>query len=214
MGKTLIISFLFVVVCLIGFNGYAEGAFRLYAEPAENRIVLGDVLSDVKQYAAVDSSRFYLIQGDSEGAVDLVIGRFLNDGNVYAVDVSVPDSIVSFYRFDAGNGWIPVGSEKILAPYFMELEDMDGDGVPEVLLSSAPNMNGNRWINIFRYSVEREVMYLAGQITTDYKVCKDKKTIEVEYEGSSYMPQVKSLYRWLDENLVLENEVIGNISDE
>lgn len=160
----------------------------------------------------------YFAAGDSDGAVRFVVGRFIDDKNIYALDVSEQDSLVSFYCLDRNIRWQPLASLKLRNDvsflYSVEFEDLDGDGRNEIMLSTHPNMNGNKWMDIYYCSPENMSIHYAGSISTDYEVKKKIKTIEVTYGGSFYMNQIKTLYQWRNEMLIPQKSAVLVLNQE
>lgn len=209
MGRIKYIFLLLVFLpALYSFQKKGENA-RVVIDPDGVRLSVDCLDSLTSTIVALDKEKHqivYAAAGDSDAAARFVVGRFIDDKNVYAIDVSVKDSLVSFYCLDRNMRWQQVGglkSEDDLSwIYFVEFEDLDGDGRNEVLLSTSPNMNGNRWMNIYYCSPSNSTFYYSGSISTEYKVKKKNKTIEVDYGGSFYMDQIKTLYQWRNEMLI------------
>lgn len=182
---------------------------RVAIESEDVRLSVECLDSLTSSVVALDQKKHqmvYFAAGDSDQAARFVVGRFIDDKNIYAIDISVQDSLISFYCLDRNVRWQQVGglkSEDDLSwIYFIEFEDLDGDGRNEVILSTHPNMNGNRWMDIYYCSPQNSTFHYSGSISTEYEVKKKNKTIEVDYGGSFYMDQIKTLYQWRGEMLI------------
>lgn len=79
-------------------------------------------------------------------------------------------------------------------------EDINGDGLDELLISTSNNMNGNNWTAIWVW--ESGKFARAGTICCGYHVSPDKKEIYEEHEGSWYMDRTKTVYEWVNNRLV------------
>lgn len=79
-------------------------------------------------------------------------------------------------------------------------DDLNGDGVEELLVEGGMNMNGNQWTDVFVW--ERDAFVYAGTLCCEYKVSPDKKQILEEHEGSWYMDHTKTLYEWETNRLI------------
>lgn len=111
---------------------------------------------------------------------------------------------------------VPCGTFSIKDTWLMQclkFEDLNGDGVYETMLGSGRNMNGNQWFKVFIYDALGDSIYNAGELNTDYKVDHKTQTIAETYEGSWYMEQTKTIYKWRGNNLVPEKMAVITGSD-
>lgn len=131
----------------------------------------------------------------------------------FAVQLEPKTQIVTFYKITDGKK-LPKGQYKVETSIDrLDFEDLNGDGANEILISTAPNMNGNRWVEAFVYDRSKDSIIDAGDFSTDYKVDAIHKTIEVNYEGSQYMDARKTLYKWYGSQLVPEKQVVMAAKD-
>ncbi|RZJ71788.1 hypothetical protein [Flavobacterium sp.] len=175
------------------------------------KAILDSILPSVLELSKSDTATFFFGHDeflDEEPFREILIGRFLDRSQVLATEVHFRDSTINFYAL-ADRKWNKTGSEKTdFAIFSIDFDDLDNDGKPEILTSSSPNMNGNRWLNIYRFSNKTKTIKYAGAFNTDYKIKKNAKQIEETYEGSAYMDSWKTLYEWRDEMLVPVKKVV------
>lgn len=149
---------------------------------------------------------------------DTLLEKFCLDrsSNKFATYINVHHNDIAFYRYKNGRK-IAIGRCKITLNGVvgeLRLEDMNGDGVKEMMLCTSPNMNGNRWIQVFIYNKNKDSVELAGDICTNYTVNKSAKTVDVYYTGSWYMDVYKEIYKWYGYRLVPEKKVVLSIVDQ
>lgn len=150
-------------------------------------------------------SNFYL--DCSENPNLLVAGRLIGDGKIYGVDYSCKESLLVLYRLD-DEIWNVIGREEANDFHSFEFEDLDGDKRNEIITSTFPNMNGNSFKEVYYYSQKSDTIKYAGGFSSNYKVNLFKRRIEVEYYGSWYANQLKTIYEWRDEKIIPVKEVI------
>lgn len=170
--------------------------------------------------AKIDTSSFYYgttIFDDKSVLRQILIGKFVDKKAVIAAEINNKDTIITFYSLDHEK-WKRIGSAKMqIAVFSVNFEDLDGDNRKEIVVSTSPNMNGNSWKEIYRFSTHTNTIKYAGSFSTEYVVRKDKKQIEETYEGSWYMDTSKTLYEWRQEKLVPIKQIIlahNNTPDE
>lgn len=138
----------------------------------------------------------------------LFMGKFI-DKSIIAIEIRFKDTCINFYKL-SDKTWKLIGTEKTQIPIFnIKFEDLNGDKHNEIITSTAPNMNGNTWQEVYIQN-NGKIKY-AGSFSTDYKINNDKKEIEESYEGSWYMSRTKTLYRWIDYQLIPVRQVVLNI---
>lgn len=143
---------------------------------------------------------------DEDTSRIIVIGKFIDHQKVYAVDISSQmNATVSFYCLN-GKQWQKIGSHEtpndILKVAF---KDYDGDGKNEIITEGHYNMNGNFCNEFYHFSVANNTVNYAGSFFAgvyDYEIGEGGKTLKVEYGGSWYMPQSKTIYGWRNEKLI------------
>ena len=133
----------------------------------------------------------------------LYIGHLFSETKIHALLQLPNDSFFYVYEYN-GSQW------KELARYegpgnlgeMLRLEDLNGDKIPEIISETSPNMNGNKWMKVYVYSKEKNSFEFAGDLTSGYTVKPERKEIWVEYYGSWYMTQEKSIYYWYGNTLI------------
>ena len=66
-------------------------------------------------------------------------------------------------------------------------------------------MNGNSWMRVYAYNSQKDSLLYAGELNTDYTVKPALKEIWIEYEGSWYMPEEKTIKKWIGNHLVTKS---------
>lgn len=145
----------------------------------------------------------------------ILIGKFIDDKNIIAIEVNLKDTLIIFYSLNHKNEWKTSGSERTnIEVYSIDFEDLNGDSINEIITSTSPNMNSNSWKEVYCYSKIYKTIKYAGSFSTDYNVNKIKKEIEETYEGSNYMDQSKTLYQWRQEKIVpIKRLIIAHNND-
>lgn len=138
-----------------------------------------------------------------------------NSANRYGVRIDIATQKIIFYKYINGKR-VQIGKDSITLHNVgsVMLEDLNGDGVKEVLVCTSPNMNGNQWILAYVYNKQIDRIQLAGNFCTNYTVNVKVKTIEVYYTGSWYMDVYKEIYKWYGCRLVPEKKVVLSIIDQ
>ena len=152
---------------------------------------------------AKDTAIIYDVRlAEDENVLDIV-GKFIDSTRIFALSIIPEDTIITFHRFD-NNNWKKIGSHTAISDviFMIDFIDMDNDRNNEIIVRTPPNMNGNTWQDVFRYSVENDSIELAGSFSTDFEIKKENKTVEVTYEGSWYMTPEKTLYQWHNNRLI------------
>ena len=137
----------------------------------------------------------------------LFMGKFI-DKSIIATEIRFKDSCINFYKL-SDKTWKLIGTEKTQIPIFnIKFEDLNGDKLNEIVTSTHYNMNGNTWQEV--YIQNKGKIKYAGSFSTVYKI-NSKKEIEETYGGSWYMDNTKTLYRWIDYQLIPIKQVVRNI---
>lgn len=178
--------------------------------------ILDKILPGVIAIAKADTTVFYFgnnaIDDDSIFRL-LLVGKPLNRTTVLATEINLQDTSINFYMLNK-DSWELIGSEKTnTMVYQLEFEDLDGDGDNEIVTSTARNMNGNTFREVYYFSNKAKTIKYAGSFSTDYVVNKDKKQIEETYQGSWYADQSKTLYEWRQEKLVPIRQIILSLDN-
>lgn len=104
--------------------------------------------------------------------------------------------------------WVLVSKFDSSEVNFFEIVDINNDEVREIQSIGYPNMNGNYWNNFYSFSKE-ENKFIAGGgfFSSMYEFKPQLNRIEVEYGGSWYMPNTKTIYYWKNQKLIPFKEV-------
>jgi len=150
-----------------------------------------------------------------DNPISHIVGKFIDSTQIFALNYNHTDTLINFYRFEQGK-WKIIGSHTAIADsmtFLVGFIDMDNDKYNEIIVRTPPNMNGNTCQDVFRYSAEKDSVELAGSFSTDFEIKKEKKTVEVTYEGSWWMTNSKTLYKWHNNKLIPEKSLELSIKD-
>lgn len=167
--------------------------------------ILENLLPNSFQLASKNNTRFYYgnntIEEDSLFR-HLLVGKFINNELIIAIELNWQDTIVNFYKLD-NETWNLIGCENIDIPiYKFSFEELNGDTNNEIVASTAHNMNGNTWQSVYSYSKKTNTIKYAGTFSTDFVIKRHRKQIQETYGGSWYMDYSKTLYKWQQEKLI------------
>ena len=104
--------------------------------------------------------------------------------------------------------WVLVSKLESREVNSFEIVDINNDGTREIQSIGYPNMNGNYSNNFYSYS-EKENKFIdgGGFFSSMYKFKPQLSRVEVEYGGSWYMPNTKTVYYWKNQKLIPFKEV-------
>jgi hypothetical protein len=133
---------------------------------------------------------------------------WVDEKDKFSVKINDETQIVTFYRTVKGK-LKKIGSRKchLHGLDVLQIEDLNGDGVNEVMFGTGRNMNGNQWFEAFIYVPKTDKMEYAGSFSTGYTVDAKHKTVMVDYSGSWYMDVITTRYKWYGHRLLPEREV-------
>jgi hypothetical protein len=104
--------------------------------------------------------------------------------------------------------WVLVSKFDSDRVFYFEIVDINNDGVREIQSIGYPNMNGNYWNNFYSFSREDNKFIAGGGFFSSmYEFKSQLSRIEVEYGGSWYMPNTKTIYYWKNQKLIPFKEV-------
>ena len=104
--------------------------------------------------------------------------------------------------------WVLVSKFDSSEVFSFEIVDLNNDGVREIQSIGYPNMNGNYWNNFYSFSKEdNKFIDGGGFFSSMYEFKPQVSRIDVEYGGSWYMPNTKTIYYWKDQKLIPFKEV-------
>lgn len=176
--------------------------------------VLDDWGSIVESYPEKDSIFYPLGYTTMEEDTSrlIAVGRFIDGKMLNAVDISAPDEgVATFYAYRK-HKWEKIGQYPIENNvYSLEFEDYDGDGQNEIKARGASNMNGNYSNYFYSYSGKENKVNYAGNFYSgqfEMQTRNGEERINVNYEGSWYMDQEKTVYRWHEGKLLPLKQVV------
>ncbi|MBK5720429.1 hypothetical protein JGH11_06055 [Dysgonomonas sp. Marseille-P4677] len=180
-------------------------------------VYLDSISPDIKKFTE-KSDTIYDIAYHKDGHFSHIIGKIIDEQNVYALLYDDKDTLLNFYYFDlAKTKWKQIGSERPVWEQIFDvsIEDMDGDNRNEVITFSYPNMNGNTFKEIYYFSPNNDSVHIAASFfTSTYEADKIAKTVRTYYGGSWYMPLILTLYKWHGENLIIMKEIRKNLVED
>ena len=104
--------------------------------------------------------------------------------------------------------WKYLNSTEVYDVDYFQFVDLNNDGIIEIQTIGHPNMNGNYWNNFYSYSeAENKFIEGGGFFSSMYEFKNAKSRVEVEYGGSWYMPESKTIYYWKNHKLIPYKEV-------
>lgn len=141
---------------------------------------------------------------------NMLVGKLIDDKHIVAIEVNFRDTAIRFYELKKSK-WSLIGQAKTnINVYLIMLEDLNGDGVKEIVTSTSYNMNGNMWMEAYIYSNKSNGIRYSGAFSTGYEIDTSRKQIQETYTGSWYMNESKTLYEWRDEKLVPIKQIVFN----
>lgn len=104
--------------------------------------------------------------------------------------------------------WVLVSKFDSSEVFSFEIVDVNNDGVREIQSTGYPNMNGNYWNNFYSF-LKEDNKFIAGGgfFSSMYEFKPQVSRIDVEYGGSWYMPNTKTIYYWKNQKLIPFKEV-------
>lgn len=143
----------------------------------------------------------YWIENEDSTLTDL----WIDSVHSFNVHVNNKTRVISFAAL-RNQKMTTIGKFKTTIPNIdaVRLEDLNGDGIDEIIAATGRNMNGNQWLDVFMFVPEKNTFAYSGPLNTDYKVDSVNHTINVTYTGSWYMTIYKKQYIWRDTKLLPE----------
>lgn len=149
---------------------------------------------------------------DSKDTV--VDGIDIGVGHIFTADIRFRAEKIIFFE-GSGKTKSIVGEDKLrLAPGELCSHDLNGDGIDEILIQTYPNMNANRWLQVYKYNAKTKKIVHAADLSTDFCYDAKSKLVKVYYEGSSYMEHSFETYKWYGDKLVQMTMILLTEPDE
>lgn len=173
-------------------------------------INIGNELNSDSIYNALGKQGYFEIYNGQS----ITFGRLKKDGNVFAIvcpevyDYEIGKTVLIFYQLE-NEKWNLISKYEIYVDvFYFDLVDLDNNGIKEIHLKGHPNMNGNYWNNFYSFSKEdNKFIDGGGFFSSMYEFKPEVNRIEVEYGGSWYMPNTKTIYYWKNQKLIPFKEV-------
>ncbi len=172
-------------------------------------IFLNGCTTTVKNQPLKDPYQILLNENFFDGRDTLIDGLWLDiSHDSFAAYIDYDNNKVSFYK--QMNCKLHYKGSAKLGDRMGQIhfEDLDGDGVVEIMTNTSPNGNGNEWFNVYKYDNLNDSIVYAGDLTTDYTIDTLHGTIQVFHEGSWYTDVYKALYKWHGDSLILEKKIV------
>lgn len=177
--------------------------------------ILNEYLPKVEACTKKDSVFYPLGYAEMiEDTIPLIaIGRFIDADKIYAVHISAADdSNVTFYCFQ-NDKWEIIGNHHATRDVFkLEFKDFDGDNRNEIVTSGFGNMNGNCSNDFYYCSPKTNNVKFSGNyfgaLGGDCQIDKVNKMLKVEYTGSWYMDNERTIYKWIDGDLIAQKQLV------
>lgn len=173
-------------------------------------INIGNELNSDSIYNALGKQGYFEIYNGQS----IAFARLKKDGNVFAIvcpevyDYEIGKTVLIFYQLE-NEKWNLISKYEIYVDvFYFDLVDLDNNGIKEIHSKGHPNMNGNYWNNFYSFSKEdNKFIDGGGFFSSMYEFKPQVSRIEVEYGGSWYMPNTKTIYYWKNQKLIPFKEV-------
>lgn len=144
-----------------------------------------------------------VIESDSSRVV--VIGKFINKKDVFAIDIYGNWQTQNIYFYKFGNGvWEKLKSDDYNWDIVnFSFENFNNDEDTEILFLGHSNMNGNRENTIYKYDgSENKFVKSIGLFATELSYDPISNLVHYKYSGSWYMNSTQTEYKWSNCKLI------------
>jgi len=144
-----------------------------------------------------------VIESDSSRVV--VIGKFINKKDVFAIDIYGNWQTQNIYFYKFGNGvWEKLQSDDYNWDIVnFSFANFNNDEDAEILFLGHSNMNGNRENTIYKYDgSENKFVKSIGLFATDLSYDQINNLVHYKYSGSWYMNSTQTEYKWSNCKLI------------
>ncbi|WP_288980422.1 hypothetical protein [uncultured Flavobacterium sp.] len=135
---------------------------------------------------------------DSDSSRVVVIGKFINKSDVFALDIygNWQTQNIYFYKYD--DKWKRIESDDynwdVLSFNFQNF-NFDEDN--EILIKGHHNMNGNQQNTIYKFDTKtNKFIKSCSLFATELSYDNNKNLVYYKYFGSWYMDNVQTIYKW------------------
>lgn len=163
-----------------------------------------------KQWYGIDS-----IDVDFIGtmAFKYMYGNFFEKDKIHCI-IYIPE-YSSMYVYTCSENMFIEKAHIHTTPYYdyFYLEDVTFDHYPEIITTTAPNMNGNCYVSVYSYSNE-EMKIVGNWAYGETTFNKDKKEIYELYGGSWYTPTTKTVYGLINNKYLPKKQLEIRLKEE
>jgi hypothetical protein len=142
---------------------------------------------------------------ESDPSRVVVIGKFINKNDVFALDIYGNWQTQNIYFYKFGNGvWEKLQSDDYNWDIVnFSFANFNNDEDAEILILAHPNMNGNRENTIYKYD-ERENKFVKSisLFATELSYDSISNLLHYQYFGSWYMNSIQTEYQWNNYKLI------------
>lgn len=146
---------------------------------------------------------------DEDSSRVVVIGKFINEKDVFALDIygTWSKQKIDFYRFDGS--WQKLKSDTYDEDVInFSFENFNNDKDSEILLLGGANMNGNRLNSIYKYdSNNNQFVKACSLFATELSYDSISNLLHYQYFGSWYMDEIQAIYKWNNKRIIPVKEV-------
>ncbi len=147
---------------------------------------------------------------DSDSSRVIVIGKFINKSDVFALDIygNWQTRNIYFYKYD--DKWKRIESDDynwdVLSFNFQNF-NFDEDN--EILIKGHYNMNGNQQNTIYKFDTKtNKFIKSCSLFATELSYDNNKNLVYYQYFGSWYMENIQTIYKWKNNKLIPEKSVV------
>lgn len=147
---------------------------------------------------------------DSDSSRVIVIGKFINKSDVFALDIygNWQTQNIYFYKYD--DKWKRIESDDynwdVLSFNFQNF-NFDEDN--EILIKGHYNMNGNQQNTIYKFDTKtNKFIKSCSLFATELSYDNNKNLVYYQYFGSWYMENIQTIYKWKNNKLIPEKRVV------
>lgn len=147
---------------------------------------------------------------DSDSSRVIVIGKFINKSEVFALDIygNWQTQNIYFYKYD--DKWKRIESDDynwdVLSFNFQNF-NFDEDN--EILIKGHYNMNGNQQNTIYKFDTKtNKFIKSCSLFATELSYDNNKNLVYYQYFGSWYMENIQTIYKWKNNKLIPEKSVV------
>lgn len=135
---------------------------------------------------------------DSDSSRVVVIGKFINKSDVFALDIygNWQTQNIYFYKYD--DKWKRIESDDYKWDVLsFNFQNFNFDEDNEILIKGHHNMNGNQQNTIYKFDTKtNKFIKSCSLFATELSYDNNKNLVYYKYFGSWYMDNVQTIYKW------------------